>query len=74
MTVALLARMERPTAVRAAGLLLGFAGALVIFAPWRSDGGVSGAAACLTAPILYGVLFVYASRFLAGRGLDPTVL
>jgi drug/metabolite transporter (DMT)-like permease len=62
------------TAVRAAGLVLGFAGALVIFAPWRSGGSVSGAAACLTASALYGVLFVYASRYLAGRGLDPTVL
>ncbi|HKS52376.1 MAG TPA: DMT family transporter [Pseudonocardiaceae bacterium] len=73
-TVALLARMERPTAVRAGGLLLGFAGALVIFAPWRSSGGMSGAAACLTASMLYGVLFVYAGRYLAGRGLNPAVL
>jgi drug/metabolite transporter (DMT)-like permease len=74
-TVALLTRIERTmTAVRAAGLVLGFAGALVIFAPWRSGGSVSGAAACLTASALYGVLFVYASRYLAGRGLDPTVL
>lgn len=74
-TVALLAGLERTmTATRAAGLALGFTGALVIFAPWRSGGSVSGAAACLTASALYGVLFVYAGRYLAGRGLDPTVL
>lgn len=73
--VALLARTERAmSAARATGLFLGFAGALVIFAPWRSGGSVSGAAACLTASALYGVLFVYAGRFLAGRGLAPTVL
>ncbi|MBV8992194.1 MAG: hypothetical protein JO287_00490 [Pseudonocardiales bacterium] len=35
---------------------------------------MSGAAACLTASFLYGVLFVYASRYLTGRGLDPIVL
>ncbi|MGH3781555.1 MAG: DMT family transporter, partial [Pseudonocardiaceae bacterium] len=49
---------------------------LVIFAPWRSGGTgtVSGAAACLTAAALYGVLFVYVGRFLTGRDLAPTVL
>ncbi|PZS23619.1 MAG: EamA family transporter [Pseudonocardiales bacterium] len=75
--VALLARTERVMpAPRAAGLLLGFAGTLVIFAPWRSGGTgtVSGAAACLTAAALYGVLFVYVGRFLTGRDLAPTVL
>lgn len=39
-----------------------------------AGGSVGGAAACLTASALYGVLFVYAGRFLAGRGLAPTVL
>ncbi len=74
-TVALLARTERTMpAARVAGLLLGFAGAVVIFAPWRSDGAVGGAAACLTASALYGVLFVYVGRYLTGRGLDPIVL
>jgi drug/metabolite transporter (DMT)-like permease len=74
-TVALLARTERgmPPA-RVAGLLLGFAGALVIFAPWRSGGSIGGAAACFIASALYGVLFVYAGRHLTGRGLAPTVL
>lgn len=75
--VGLLARTDRVmTAPRAAGLLLGFAGTLVIFAPWRSGGTgtLSGAAACLTAAVLYGMLFVYVGRFLIGRDLAPTVL
>lgn len=73
--VALLVGSERAMSlVRAAGFLIGFGGALVIFAPWRSGGSVSGAVACLTAAALYGVLFVYAGRFLTGRDLPPTVL
>jgi hypothetical protein len=49
--MALLARTERAmSASRVAGLLVGFAGTLVIFAPWRSGGSLSGAAACLGRP------------------------
>ncbi|MFZ0122108.1 MAG: DMT family transporter [Pseudonocardiaceae bacterium] len=74
-TVALLAGTERAmSSTRAAGLLLGFAGTLVIFAPWRSGGSLGGAAACLTASALYGVTFVYVGRFPTGRDLAPTVL
>lgn len=73
--VALAARTERAMSVsRAAGLLVGFAGTVVIFAPWRSGGSLGGAAACLTASALYGVMFVYVGRFLTGRNLAPTVL
>jgi drug/metabolite transporter (DMT)-like permease len=73
--VALLARTERAMSTsRAAGLLVGFAGTVVIFAPWRSGGSLSGAAACLTAAALYGVMFVYVGRFLTDRDLAPTVL
>ncbi|MDT7596194.1 MAG: hypothetical protein QOJ06_1740 [Pseudonocardiales bacterium] len=73
--VALLVRTERAMSVfRAAGLLVGFAGTVVIFTPWRSGGSLGGAAACLTASALYGVMFVYAGRFLTGRNLAPTVL
>ncbi|PZS24529.1 MAG: EamA family transporter [Pseudonocardiales bacterium] len=74
-TVALLARTERAmSSARAAGLFVGFTGTLVIFAPWRSGGSLGGAAACLTASALYGVMFVYVGRFLTGRDLAPTVL
>ena len=56
---ALATRTEpRTTAIRVAGLLLGFAGALVVMAPWRSGigvGSLSGQAACLLAAASYGV-------------------
>ncbi|MFL6078025.1 MAG: DMT family transporter [Mycobacteriales bacterium] len=74
--VALAAGTERRMSVaRAAGLTLGFAGTLVIFAPWQTRGGcLGGALAVLGASASYGVLFVYAGRHLAGRGLSPLVL
>jgi drug/metabolite transporter (DMT)-like permease len=73
--VALLAGTERRmSAGRAAGLGLGFAGTLVIFAPWQTGGSLGGALACLAASASYGLLFVYAGRYLAGRGLSPLVL
>ena len=73
-TLALVARMERLTTFRGAGLLTGLAGALVIFASWRSASSVIGAAACLAASALYDVLFVYAGRYLASGGINPIVL
>ncbi|GGM58778.1 multidrug transporter [Longimycelium tulufanense] len=71
---ALLAKQERRmTLMRLAGLLLGFAGIMVIFAPWHAEGLLSwGALACLAASASYGVGFVYLSRHLSGRGLPPT--
>lgn len=74
-TVGLVVGTERAmSANRAVGLLLGFSGTLVIFAPWRSSVSVSGTAVCLTAALLYGVMFVYVARFLTGRGLAATIL
>src|SRR5579884_3093845 len=71
-TLALAARMERLTAVRGASLLLGFAGALAIFAPWRSAASVIGADACLAASALYGVLFVYAAATSRAAAWTPS--
>jgi drug/metabolite transporter (DMT)-like permease len=75
---ALATRTEaRTTAVRVAGLLLGFIGALVVLAPWRvgtGPGSLSGQAACLLAAACYGVAFVYMRRFLTGRGFPPLAL
>ena len=69
---ALATRTEpRTTAVRLAGLLLGFVGALTVLAPWQvgsGQGSLSGQAACLLAAACYGVAFVYMRRFLTGRG------
>jgi drug/metabolite transporter (DMT)-like permease len=62
--------------MRVVGLMVGFAGALVILAPWNapSSGAIGGALACLGAAASYGLSYVYMGRRLAGRGLSPLVL
>ncbi|MCF6524798.1 DMT family transporter [Streptomyces sp. JJ36] len=58
---------------RLAGLLLGFAGTLVILAPWQSAGATGwGALAILGAATSYAVAFTYMQRALAGQG-TPTI-
>ncbi len=60
---------ERPTQRKVAGLLVGFAGVLVVLAPWNGLGGGSllGALACLGAATCYGLGFPYMRRNLGGR-------
>jgi len=54
------------------GVVLGFAGVLVIFSPWQATGvNLGGAAVCLVAAASYGVGVVYAGRFLANKGVAP---
>ena len=66
-------RVRRP--VRVAGLLVGFAGVLVIFAPWRQAGLVSwGALAVLGGAASYAVAYAYMARTLVGRGSAPLAL
>lgn len=62
---------ERPTRTTLAGLLIGFAGVLVVLGPWRglAGGDSLGQAACLAATLCYGVAFVYLRRFVSPRGL-----
>jgi drug/metabolite transporter (DMT)-like permease len=58
--------------VRLAGLLLGFAGTVLIFAPWRESGQLGpGALALLGAALSYAAAFVYMDRTLTGRGDEP---
>ncbi|USX53648.1 DMT family transporter [Lentzea sp. HUAS12] len=59
---------ERVTTTRLAGLLLGFAGVLVLLGVWRGlDGDVLvGGLACLAATTCYGAGFAYTRRFLSG--------
>ena len=53
--------------VRTVGLVLGFGGTLVIFAPWHAAGLASwGALACLLAAISYAVSYAYIGRYLTG--------
>jgi drug/metabolite transporter (DMT)-like permease len=55
------------------GLLLGFGGTVVIFAPWQEAGGVRwGALAIVAAAASYAVGFSYMGRHLVGQGI-PTI-
>jgi drug/metabolite transporter (DMT)-like permease len=61
--------------VRLAGLGLGFAGTLLIFAPWASGDLVSwGALAMLAAALSYAISYTYIARRLSGRGTAPIAL
>jgi drug/metabolite transporter (DMT)-like permease len=64
------------TARQAAGLVVGFGGAVLIFSPWQSAEGLgsAGALACLAAAASYAISYVYMDRFLARRGIGPVVL
>lgn len=74
--VALVAlRQERLGWSRAAGLVLGFLGVVIVVAPWGGTttsltaGDLSAKLACLGATFCYGVAFVWLRRFVAPRGL-----
>ena len=60
---------ERPGRGRAAWLLAGFAGVVVVLGPWRAQHGaeLTGQLMCLGAAACYGLAFPYTRRFLAGR-------
>jgi drug/metabolite transporter (DMT)-like permease len=74
---ALTTRSERVVAVRMAGLLLGFVGVVVLAAPWRTTalgGSLPGVGACLLGSACYAASYVYARRFLTGRGFSALAL
>jgi len=60
---------EPPTAAKVAGIAVGFAGVLVVLAPWEGLGGGSlvGALACIGAATCYGLAFPYLRRHVSGR-------
>ncbi|MFJ8886457.1 DMT family transporter [Streptomyces sp. NPDC102402] len=61
--------------LRLAGLLLGFAGVLVVFAPWQESGLTSGGALfLLAAAVSYAVAFAYMARNLLGGDGAPLAL
>jgi drug/metabolite transporter (DMT)-like permease len=64
------------TGWQAAGLIVGFAGAVLIFTPWHTAGGLfsAGGLECLAASVSYAVSYIYMDRFLARRGIGPVVL
>ncbi|MDQ2873361.1 MAG: DMT family transporter [Actinomycetota bacterium] len=61
---------------QAAGLVVGFAGALLIFSPWSSGSGLlsAGGLECLAASVSYAISYIYMDKFLARRGISPVVL
>lgn len=67
---------ERVTAERAAGLLMGFAGVLIVLAIWTGLGATSleGSLLCMGAAVSYGLGFPYARKYLAGRPEGPLSL
>jgi drug/metabolite transporter (DMT)-like permease len=70
-------RAERISLLRAAGIALGLLGVVVLAAPWRSSqasNSVAGIGACLLAATCYAVGYVYARRFVTGRGVPPLIL
>ena len=64
------------TSWQAAGLIVGFAGAVLIFTPWHTASGLisAGGLECLAASISYAISYIYMDRFLARRGIGPVVL
>ncbi|PXY17235.1 multidrug transporter [Prauserella coralliicola] len=76
LAVALVWRVERRlSAARTAGLGLGLAGTILIFAPWESSGLLSlGAVVILAAAASYGFVMVYEGKYLADTGVSPVAL
>lgn len=73
---AFLTRTEnRLTATKTLGILVGFAGAVILLAPWQaSSAPLVGTLACLGAAASYGVSYIFMGRYLTGKGIPPLVL
>ena len=61
---------------QAVGLAAGFAGAVLIFAPWQKTSELlsAGGLECMAASVSYAVSYIYMDRFLARRGISAIVL
>ncbi|WP_188188915.1 DMT family transporter [Nonomuraea sp. SYSU D8015] len=61
---------------RTTGLLAGFAGTILIFAPWSTSNQIAswGGLACFAAAVCYAISYLYMDRHLTNRGLPPIVL
>lgn len=69
---ALVFRTERMTLRRLAGIVIGFAGVLVVLGVWQGVGGArfTGQLMCLGAAVCYGVAIPYQRRFLSRPGVS----
>jgi drug/metabolite transporter (DMT)-like permease len=75
--LALAVRHQRVmTGRQAAGLLAGFAGAALIFSPWRASSGLisAGGLECLGGAVSYAISYIFMDKFLARRGISAIVL
>lgn len=74
--IGVLMRQERKLfSLRMLGLVLGFAGTLLIFAPWQAHGLASwGALAILAAAASYAVAYTFIGLKLSGKGTGPIPL
>ncbi len=75
--LALAVRHQKSATIwQAAGLVVGFAGAVLIFTPWQTASELlsAGGLECLAASASYAVSYVYMDRFLARRGVGAIVL
>ncbi|TCO65450.1 DMT family transporter [Actinocrispum wychmicini] len=74
--IAVVFRMERNLfSLKMLGLLLGFVGVLVIFAPWQAHGLASwGSLAVLAAAASYAVAYTCIGRAMTGSGVAPIAL
>jgi drug/metabolite transporter (DMT)-like permease len=77
MVLAVAVRHQRDVgAWQTAGLVVGFAGATLIFSPWHAASSLvsAGGLECLTASVSYAISYIYMDRYLARRGISPIAL
>ena len=76
LALAVVLRQEpRPSSAQMAGFLLGFAGCLVMFSPWRDSGlDLLGGTYCLMAALSYAISYIYMRRYLTPRDITPLTL
>ena len=72
----LIFRTETFSLQRVSGLILGFAGMLVVLGAWQVQSGadLTGQALCMLAAVFYGLAIPYQKRFIAGTTLSGTAL
>jgi drug/metabolite transporter (DMT)-like permease len=75
-SAAVLLRSERVTWLRLLGVLIGFAGVLLIGRPWESASGIdlAGVGWMVLGSASVGLSFVYAKRFLSDLDIPPVAL
>lgn len=74
---AIFLRQEKITVMRLCGLMLGFAGVILIAKPWQISGesiSLAGVGYMILGSLSVGISFVYAKKFLADKQIAPLAL